>query len=351
MKLSIVKIIFILSGPFIGIISLVLHGWYTFTLPFFSFIIVPLCELFISGNSENLTETEENVAKNNKKFDYILYLMVPVQYGALILFLFSFREPLQGYEIAGRVISMGVLCGLLGINVAHEIGHRVKPLEQFLAKSLLLTSLYMHFIIEHNRGHHKHVCTGQDPASSVYGEVVYSFWFRSILFSFISAWNIEAEMLKKKGHAVFSFKNEMIRFILIQLGFVFLVYLIFGFWVMLYFLGAAFFGILLLETINYIEHYGLRRNKTNGMAYERVMPIHSWNSNHPLGRIMLFELSRHSDHHYMASRKYQVLRNFDSSPQMPTGYPGMMVLALIPPLWFKVMHKKIKGMQAPNSLT
>lgn len=345
MKISAIKYFFILAGPVIGIISLTMHGMFTWALPFFSFIVIPFGELFFNGSSENLSEMDEELAKNNKSFDYILFLMVPVQYASLIYFLFSFKEPLQGYEIAGRIITMGVLCGLLGINVAHEIGHRVKPLEQFLAKSLLLTSLYMHFIIEHNRGHHKHVCTDHDPASSKYGEILYAFWFRSILYSFISAWKIETDMLRKKGIPVLSWKNEMVRFIVIQLGLILLINLIFGYLVMFYFLGAAFFGIFLLETINYIEHYGLRRNKTNEFAYERVMPVHSWNSNHPLGRIMLFELSRHSDHHYMASRKYQILRNFENSPQMPTGYPGMMLLALFPPLWFKVMHKRIKAIQ------
>jgi alkane 1-monooxygenase len=346
MKISAIKYISILIGPFLGIISLTAHGWFTWSLPFFSFIMIPVFELFISGSSKNLSEIEENVAKNDKIFDYILYLMVPVQYISLGYFLFSFNEPLQGFEIAGRIITMGVLCGLLGINVAHELGHRVKPLEQFLAKSLLLTSLYMHFIIEHNRGHHKHVSTDNDPASSRYGEMLYTFWFRSIYFSFISAWKIETEMLRKKGIAAFSLKNEMIRFILIQFGFIIVVYFVFGYLVMLYFLGAAFFGIFLLETVNYIEHYGLRRKMTSEKGYERVMPIHSWNSNYPLGRIMLFELSRHSDHHYMASRKYQILRNFETSPQMPTGYPGMMLLALFPPLWFKVMNKKIKLIQS-----
>ena len=243
---------------------------------------------------------------------------------------------------------MGVLCGLLGINAAHELGHRVKPFEQFLAKALLLTSLYMHFIIEHNRGHHKNVSTDNDPASSRYGETIYKFWFRSIIFSFISAWKIEAKELRKKGIPLFSMKNEMIQFLLIQLAMLLLIYFIFGYMVVFYFTGAALFGIFLLETVNYIEHYGLRRKKTGENVYERVMPIHSWNSNHPLGRIMLFELSRHSDHHYMASRKYQVLRNFDTSPQLPTGYPGMMLLALLPPLWFKVMHKKIEQVQNLN---
>ncbi|MDP1744994.1 MAG: alkane 1-monooxygenase [Bacteroidota bacterium] len=345
MRISAIKYVTILTAPLVGIISLTMHGWLTWLLPLFSFFILPFTELFLNGSSTNLSDLEENAAKNDKTFDYVLYLMVPVQYFSLVYFLFSFNEPLHGYEIAGRIVTMGILCGILGINVAHEIGHRVKPFEQFLAKSLLLTSLYMHFIIEHNRGHHKHVGTDHDPASSKYGEILYAFWFRSIIYSFISAWKIETDMLKKKGIPVLSWKNEMIRFIVIQLGFILLISLIFGYLVMLYFLGAAFFGIVLLETINYVEHYGLRRNKTNETTYERVMPVHSWNSNHPLGRIMLFELSRHSDHHYMASRKYQILRNFENSPQMPTGYPGMILLALVPPLWFKVMHKRIKAIQ------
>lgn len=348
MNISSLKYITILTGPIIGIVSLTMEGWFSWLLPVYSFLLIPFIELFLKTSSKNYTEMEENLAKENKNFDYILYLMVPVQYFSLIYFLFSFHIAQPWYEIAGKVVSMGVLCGLLGINAAHELGHRVKPFEQFLAKALLLTSLYMHFIIEHNRGHHKNVSTDNDPASSRYGETIYKFWFRSIIFSFISAWKIEAKELRKKGIPLFSMKNEMIQFLLIQLAMVLLIYFIFGYMVVFYFTGAALFGIFLLETVNYIEHYGLRRKKTGENVYERVMPIHSWNSNHPLGRIMLFELSRHSDHHYMASRKYQVLRNFDTSPQLPTGYPGMMLLALLPPLWFKVMHKKIEQVQNLN---
>jgi len=348
MNISALKYITILTGPIIGVVSLTMEGWFSWLLPVYSFLLIPFTELFLNTNSKNYTEMEENLAKENKNFDYILYLMVPVQYFSLIYFLFSFHATQPWYEMAGKVASMGVLCGLLGINAAHELGHRVKPFEQFLAKALLLTSLYMHFIIEHNRGHHKNVSTDNDPASARYGETIYKFWFRSIIFSFISAWEIEAKELRKKGIPLFSIKNEMIQILLIQLAMIVLIYFIFGYMVVFYFMGAALFGIFLLETVNYIEHYGLRRKKTGENVYERVMPIHSWNSNHPLGRIMLFELSRHSDHHYMASRKYQVLRNFDTSPQFPTGYPGMMLLALLPPLWFKVMHKKIEQVQNLN---
>jgi alkane 1-monooxygenase len=240
---------------------------------------------------------------------------------------------------------MGLLCGVFGINVGHELGHRVNKTEQFLAKSLLLTSLYMHFFVEHNKGHHKNVATREDPSSARYGEMVYTFYFRTIIFSYLSAWKIVNNDLRKKGKPAFYWKNEMIHIHLIQILMVALIGWFFGWIVMVYFLYAAVIGILLLETVNYIEHYGLERNKLWDGKYERAMPVHSWNSDHIIGRLMLFELSRHSDHHYLASRKYQTLRHFDHSPQMPTGYPGMMLLSLAPPFWFKIMNKKINRLK------
>jgi alkane 1-monooxygenase len=258
---------------------------------------------------------------------------------------------LPWYDLTGRLLVMGLLCGVFGINVGHELGHRVNGSEQTLAKALLLTSLYMHFFIEHNKGHHKRVATPEDPSSARYGEWVYAFYFRSVIFSYISAWHIAGNDVKKKGKPVLSFHNEMVQFQLIQLTFLVLIFFIFGWVATVYFLAAAVIGFLLLETVNYIEHYGLQRNALgearlpDGQGkYERAMPVHSWNSDHVIGRLFLFELSRHSDHHYLASRKYQILRHHDHSPQMPTGYPGMMILALLPPLWFGVMNQKIKKM-------
>jgi alkane 1-monooxygenase len=204
----------------------------------------------------------------------------------------------------------------------------------------------MHFFIEHNRGHHKNVSTDEDPASSRYGESIYAFFPRTISDSWRSAWKIETDRLKKAHIPFWSLQNEMLMYQLIQLAFLGFIAAVWGWKVMLYFMAAAFIGILLLETVNYIEHYGLRRKKIDGAYYDKVLPIHSWNSDHPIGRIMLFELSRHSDHHYLPSRKYQVLRHFDKSPQMPTGYPGMMVLSYFPPLWFKVMHRQIQKYKA-----
>jgi alkane 1-monooxygenase len=289
---------------------------------------------------------EEELARKDILYDSWLYIVVIFQYGALLLFLRSIGESgLKWWEITGRIFVMGLLCGTFGINVAHELGHRKKGYEQFLAKVLLLSSLYMHFFIEHNKGHHKNVSTPEDPSSARYGESLYAFYFRSVVFSYLSAWRIANRELTKKGLPPFHYKNEMLQFQIIELAFILLIAWFFGYITCLYFLAAAIIGFLQLETVNYIEHYGLSRQKLEEGRYERPMPEHSWNSNHVLGRIMLFELSRHSDHHYLASRKYQVLRHHDNAPQMPTGYPGMMILSLLPLAWFYVMNKRIREKQ------
>ncbi len=336
------KYLSVFSLPLVVYISLTSYGWWTYLTVIEAFLIIPFLELFINADNSNLSEVEEEIRSHDPIFDWILYLVVPVQYTFLVFFLFSIQEPLLWWESAGRVSAFGILCGVLGINVAHELGHRSSKFEQFLSKSLLLTSLYMHFYIEHNRGHHKNVSTNEDPASSRFNETLYSFWIRSIVYSYISAWKLEFERMKRKGLAKFSLQNQMLQFQFIQLLFISLIAIVFSFEVMLYFIAAAIIGFLLLETVNYIEHYGLRRTKVNDKHYERVKPIHSWNSNHVIGRIMLFELSRHSDHHYKASKKYQLLKHHENSPQMPTGYPGMMLLSIFPPLWFKVMNKRIE---------
>jgi alkane 1-monooxygenase len=322
-------------------------GWLCWLPMLYAWFFIPAVELVMKPDMRNLSSAEEEMAKRNPLYDYFLYLIVPLQYAALVFFLIRMKgDTLHWADTWGRVMSMGLLCGTFGINVAHELGHRIKPAEQWMAKALLLTSLYMHFFTEHNKGHHKRVATPEDPSSARYGEMLYTFFFRTILFSYSSAWHIANDEMRKKGKPVFSLHNEMVQATLIQLAFVAGIYYAFGGVVTLYFAAAALMGILLLETVNYIEHYGLTRKKIAEGKYERALPQHSWNSNHIIGRIMLFELSRHSDHHYLASRKYQILRHHDDAPQMPTGYPGMMLLSLVPPAWFYVMHKKLRQLEA-----
>ena len=312
----------------------------------YAWFFIPLLELFLRPDESNMNAAEEELARKNRWYDLFLYLVVPFQYIGLACFLYvvTFQHN-DWVDLAGKTMVMGLLCGVMGINVGHELGHRSNYLERLLAKALLLSSLYLHFFIEHNKGHHKRVATPEDPSSARYGEALYAFFFRSIIFSYISAWKIGRKDAAKKGADWSALNNEMMLYQIVQLIFLAVIWFFFGWLTTILFLLAAIQGILLLETVNYIEHYGLRRKATGPGTYERAQPLHSWNSNHVIGRVMLFELSRHSDHHFMASRKYQVLRHHDHSPQMPTGYPGMMLLAAIPPIWFRVMNKRVKKLQ------
>ncbi|MFN4008158.1 MAG: alkane 1-monooxygenase [Chitinophagaceae bacterium] len=326
-------------------------GIFTWLPVLIGFFLIPILELFIQPNAQNLDAAEEAIAKADAKYDVLLYIIVPLQYAAVWFCLQSLSgNTLQhGWEIAGRIVSLGMLCGTFGINVGHELGHRNTWYEQAMAKALLLTSLYTHFFIEHNKGHHKHVSTPNDPSSAPYGYTLYRFWIRTIKGTYLKAWQIAADDAAKAGKARYGWYNEMLQLQLLQLLWVAGIYFLFGGLVTLYYIAAAVVGFLLLETVNYVEHYGLSRKQTATGSFERTMPHHSWNSNHVIGRLILFELSRHSDHHYLASRKYQVLRHHDSAPQLPTGYPGSMLLATIPPLWFKIMHRKIKQLSQTNA--
>ncbi len=343
MRWNAIKYLFTLILPSLVMGSFYLKDYWVWIPVLYAFGLVPFIELWMKPDKGNLTKAEEAILKEDRIYDYIVYAMVPLQYGILIYFLKIWRnhEVLTLMEMGGLIASMGIMCGTYGINVGHELGHRKKTYERFLAKTSLMSSLYMHFFIEHNRGHHKRVATDEDPASSRRGESVYAFWLRSVSMSYASAWKLESSRLKNRKRAVFSWENEMIRMHVIQLLLLTVIFWVWGTVALLAFLGAAAVGILLLETVNYIEHYGLRRDQLESNRYERVQVVHSWNSNHFLGRLMLFELSRHSDHHYVASRKYQILRHHEQSPQMPTGYPGMMLISLIPPLWFMIMDREI----------
>lgn len=345
MRIRALRYLVAFTGPLLAWYGLLFTGLATWALPIYGFVLIPLLELLTLPDRRQLSAAEEDTALADPLYDLMLVAFVPVQWATLVLFLFRVNEPgLAGWEVAGRMATMGLMCGVYGINVAHELGHRRHKWERDMARALLLSSLYMHFLIEHNRGHHKHVGTPEDPASARFGESIYAFWPRTILYSLISAWRIEVDRLLREGRSTWDLRNEMLQAALLQSGLVAGIGLWFGGAVLLAFLVAALIGVILLETVNYIEHYGLGRQVNERGTFGRVQHFHSWNSDHLLGRLMLFELTRHSDHHYMASRKYQVLRSWDDGPQLPTGYPGCMVLSLVPPLWRRVMDPRVRGL-------
>jgi len=335
--------------PVSGFFAVYYGGYLSFLTVFIAFVMIPLIEFFVARSRVNLDQKSELDLNKVKYFDYLLYLNVPLIY-LLVIYLFVTVTSLElaTYELVGIILSVGIIFGASGINVAHELGHKKGTFEQTLAKLLLLPNLYMHFFIEHNRGHHVHVSTPEDPATSRKGEMVYVFWIRSTVGSYISAWKLEAQRLSKLGKSWLSPNNAMIQFQIYQLIYLAGVYFLFDTLGLLIAIAVAIIGFLLLETINYIEHYGLLRKKLPSGRYERVEASHSWNSNHEIGRIILYELTRHSDHHYKAYRKYQVLRHHDESPQLPLGYPGSMLMSFVPPLWFAVMNKKLAELSAYN---
>ncbi|TYB78729.1 alkane 1-monooxygenase [Bizionia myxarmorum] len=328
--------------PLTTIISLYFQGYWSYFTPFYAFILLPILELLLPIDTANYSEESVKEKNLNGLFDWMLYLNLPIVYGILLasLILIS-KNTLETYEFIGIILGVGMVLGSNGINVAHELGHRQTTNERFIGKALLLPSLYMHFYIEHNFGHHLHAATKEDPATARYNQSVYGFWFTSTTRQYIGAWKIQKNLLSRNNQSFLSAYNDMFWYVILQLGYLLTVFLLFGSVGLLFVLGSAIVGFLLLETVNYIEHYGLLRGKTDSRRYERVKENHSWNSNHVVGRMVLYELTRHSDHHFKSNKKYQILEYHEVSPQMPFGYPTSMVLALIPPLWFKIMNKRV----------
>ena len=329
-------------APLAGFLGIYWGGYWSFGSMYVGFVMIPFLELFTPNSTKNFSEPVEAQKKHSRFFDFLLYLNLPILYALIAYYLITLQTAtLSNLELVGMTLNVGLIVGTIGINVAHELGHRANKFEQRLAQSMLLSGLYMHFFIEHNRGHHKNVATRKDPASARKGEWIYFFWFRSTIGGYINAWKLEAKRLKQKGLPFWHPSNQMLQFQLIQLAYLSLIGFIFGWELVPFAIAIAIVGFLLLESVNYIEHYGLSRKILPSGKPEKVQPHHSWNSDHELGRIFLYELTRHSDHHFKASRKYQILRHWEDSPQLPMGYPGAILTALIPPVWFYVMHKHI----------
>lgn len=328
--------------PIVGVLGIYYGGIFSYAALLFAFVLFPILELLLPIDKENYTEPEVKNRLKNKLFDVLLYLNVPIVYGSLVFTLYKISHVnLSLFEIIGMTISLGIILGSNGINVAHELGHREKLFERILGKILLIPSHYTHFFIEHNHGHHLDVSTPKDPSTAKYNQNLYAFWFQTVFGTYIKAWQIQKKLNQSDNRSFFSLKNDMFWFTLIQISYLILLFFFFGSVGLFVALLAGIVGFLLLETINYIEHYGLKRNLLPSGRYERVSEKHSWNSNHVLGRIVLYELTRHSDHHYKSQKKYQILEYHDVSPQMPFGYPTSIVISFFPPLWFAVMNKRI----------
>jgi alkane 1-monooxygenase len=336
------KYLWAYSVPIIGLLGIHFQGVWCWSAMVYAFVIIPVAETLMPLNTDNYTEGEIENRLKNKLFDVLLYLNVLIVYGSIYYTAYKVTHTVLTYtELTGVTFSLGIILASNGINVGHELGHRKSTFEKILGKLLLIPSHYTHFFIEHNHGHHLHVSTPNDPSTAKYNQTLYAFWWQTVTGTYREAWKIQFKLNQLENRKIYSIKSDMFWFTLIQIGYVALAYILFGFIGFVVISIAGIIGFLMLETINYIEHYGLKRNVLPSGRFERVSEKHSWNSNHVLGRIVLYELTRHSDHHYKSQKEYQILEYHDVSPQMPYGYPTSMVLSFIPPLWFAIMNKRV----------
>lgn len=322
---------------------------WTFAGVIFTFGVLPLLDGFFGKDKDNVDPNDYERVLRDRYFDVLVYLFVYLQYGLLVWggWVLVF-DTLTLTQQIGLICSIGIFSGTI-INIAHELGHRSSRIAQVHAKLALLSVSYMHFLIEHNRGHHVHVATPLDPATARKDQSLYAFWLQTLVESYRSALGIEKRLLAKVGHRFWSHYNDMLWFAVLPV--LLCVVLTTGFslatgyliWIVpVFFAAQSLIGILLLESVNYIEHYGITRREMAPGKYERVNPLHSWNASQFISNLVLFQLQRHSDHHAYAARPYQVLRHFDESPQLPFGYPLMILIALVPPLWFRLMNPRLE---------
>ncbi len=334
------------SLAFIGYGLHALTGWgvWFWFGPIVILGIVPAIDLVAGLDRSNPPDHLIEALENDRYYRWITYLFLPIQYVGFVgaMWLLTHGE-LSGVDQVGLAISIGCVGGI-GINTAHELGHKREATERWLSKIALAQVAYGHFYIEHNRGHHVRVATPEDPASSRLGESFYRFWPRTVLGSVRSAWRIERRRYARRRQHPFRIGNDVLNAwsMTVVLWGALVAWL--GVGVLPYLLLQAVVGFSLLEVVNYMEHYGMLRQKVGvgeRERYERVGPGHSWNSNNIATNVLLYHLQRHSDHHANPTRRYQALRDYEESPVLPTGYAGMIVLALVPPAWSRVMDRRV----------
>jgi alkane 1-monooxygenase len=322
--------------------------------PILLYILLPALDLKFGPDGQNPPDEMMQRLENDKYYRRCIYAYIPFQYASVIFgaYLFAasdlswlgFDGALNWFTKIGLALSVGVLGGV-GINTAHELGHKKDSLERWLSKITLAQTCYGHFYIEHNRGHHVRVATPEDPASARFGETFWEFLPRSVVGSLRSSWQLEAQRLRRGGRSPWDprtyWSNDVLNAWAMSVVFYAILIAVFGVALIPYIAISAVFGFTLLETVNYLEHYGLLRQKTAGGRYERCTPQHSWNSDHIVTNLFLYHLQRHSDHHANPTRRYQTLRSLDGAPNLPSGYASMVMLTYVPPLWRKVMDHRV----------
>ncbi|UTI66814.1 alkane 1-monooxygenase [Paraconexibacter antarcticus] len=325
----------------VGLVAATGLGVFWWFGPMFMYVILPLLDTVVGSDAENPPESIVKTLEEDRYYRWCTYLYIPLQYAGLVFACWKWSTgDLSALEAIGLAFTVGTVAGV-AINTAHELGHKRKNGERWASKVALAQTGYGHFFIEHNRGHHVRVATPEDPASSRLGESLYAFLPRTVTGSLKSAWELEKIRLDRLQSPAFTYRNDVLNAWAMTVVLFAALVVAFGPVVLPYLLLQAVFGFSLLEVVNYLEHYGLVRQKREDGRYERCAPQHSWNSNNTASNVLLYHLQRHSDHHANPVRRYQALRHFDEAPELPSGYGTMITLAYFPPLWRRVMDKRV----------
>ncbi len=309
---------------------------------------VPVADALLRQNILHPSAQEIIEMEKRLSFRAVTWLWVPVHVALVFWVVDTASTWPMGWPLVGLVLSVAVVGGAIGITFAHELVHRSGRRERVLGDVLLALVSYPHFAIEHVHGHHRHVATPQDPATARLGEGFYQFLPRTVWGSVVHAWGIERERLAKRNRGVWSVGNTMLRYAATMAVLYGGVYGIWGARGLTLFVLQGVGALTLLEAINYVEHYGLERRAHSPDKYERVSVRHSWDSSHRLSNWLLINLARHSDHHLTASRRYPALATREQAPQLPAGYGTMLLLALVPPLWRRVMDPRVAAERAAD---
>jgi alkane 1-monooxygenase len=303
--------------------------------------VIPALDRLIGEDTSNPPDDAIADLENDPYYNIITKAFIPSQYIMTMLGCYlATRDNVPMSDRIGLTVSVGALNGI-AIVTGHELGHKHERDNRIGAMLALAPTFYTHFAVEHNFGHHKRVSTPEDPASSRMGESFWKFLPRTVIGGFKSAVEIETKRLERKGKSFWCLENELLQGWAISAGFLAANVLVSGPRAVPFMLAQGAYGASLLEVINYIEHYGLLREKDENGKYERTQPEHSWNSNYVVTNLVLYQLQRHSDHHAFPSRSFQALRDFPEAPQLPGGYASMLLPAYIPGWWTKVMDERV----------
>ncbi len=338
--LSVLAPLLVIAGPVAHLLGASSQLWFFVSLGFF-YVGIPLLDMLLGEDRSNPPESAVPALEADGYYRAINYAVVPVLwFGLLFNCIYLATHDLPWYSWLATVLVTGSMLGF-GLNLSHELGHKKDWLGRKVGLFNSALGGYGHFSIEHNRGHHRHVATPDDPASSKMGESIYRFMFRELPGAYFRAWDLEAERMQRQGKSVWSLDNEIVQAGLLTLALYGGLIALFGPAMVPVLLLVAFWGAFQLTSANYIEHYGLVRQLLANGRYEPCQPRHSWNSNHLVSNLAVFHLQRHSDHHAHPTRSYQALRDFSQLPRLPSGYFGMFLVAYIPPLWFRLMDPRL----------